>query len=118
MITLTDAAAKQILKSAEEGKMDNLALRLAAKQKPDGSMDYGMGFDEIRDDDMTFQCEGVEVVIAPEFGPLLKGATIDFVEFQPGDMRFIFMNPNDANYTPPAEEGEGGCGSGGCSSCS
>jgi iron-sulfur cluster assembly protein len=34
---------------------------------------------------------------------LLSGTVIDFVELEPGDFHFIFMNPNDANYTPPVE---------------
>ena len=33
---------------------------------------------------------------------LLEGTTLDYVELEPGEHQFIFMNPNDANYTPPA----------------
>jgi iron-sulfur cluster assembly protein len=54
--------------------------------------------------------------MAGEYGPLLNGTTIDFVEIEPGKHHFIFMNPNDANYTPPGSD-SGGCGSGGCGSC-
>ena len=46
--------------------------------------------------------EGVQIVMAPEFVPLLDAATLDFVELEPGDAQFIFLNPNDATYTPPA----------------
>jgi iron-sulfur cluster assembly protein len=35
---------------------------------------------------------------------LLEGTLLDYVELEPGDWRFTFMNPNDANYTPPPEE--------------
>ena len=28
---------------------------------------------------------------------------VDFVELEPGKPQFIFMNPNDVNYKPPAE---------------
>ena len=34
--------------------------------------------------------------------PLLEGTTIDYVELEPGEFQFIFMNPNDANYSPPS----------------
>ena len=37
--------------------------------------------------------------------------TIDYVEFEAGDFRFIFINPNDASNAAAAPEG---CGTGGC----
>jgi len=103
MITLTPQAAEQIRQSAAASLSESeaLALRIAAKQKPDGSFDYGMGFDETHDEDITFKSEGVELVISPENGPHLKGTTIDYVELEPGKFHFIFMNPNDPNYRPP-----------------
>jgi iron-sulfur cluster assembly protein len=116
MITLTPAAIEQVKLSAEQSNAAGLALRLAARKNPDGSMEYGMGFDESKDDDLLFRFGDVEVVFSGEYGPLLNGATIDYVELEPGNFHFIFMNPNDANYQPPGESG-GGCGSGGCSSC-
>lgn len=117
MITLTPDAAKQIRIAAEQSDATHLALRLAAKEKPDGSLNYGMGFDEIKDDDMVFDCEGIDVIFAPQYGHLLNGATLDFVELNPGEFNFVFLNPNDANYTPSSEGSAGGCGSGGCSGC-
>jgi iron-sulfur cluster assembly protein len=118
MITLTIEAAKQVRIAAQQNEAKGMALRLAAKQNPDGSLDYGMGFDEIKDDDMLIKCEGIDVIFAPEYGPLLNGATLDFVEMEPNNYSFIFMNPNDANYTPPASDNSGGgCSSGGCGSC-
>ena len=108
MITVTQRAAEQIKKSAEEGGMQDLALRLAVREADDGSFEYGMGFDETKDDDMAFTSEGVELIIAPQYGPMFKGTVIDFVEYEAGDFRFIFMNPNDPNYEPPKEEQESG----------
>ncbi len=100
MITLTDKAKEQVLKAAEQSDAAGLALRLAAKRNSDGSMEYGMGFDDPQDDDMVFRFGDVEVVMNGEYGPLLKGTTIDFVEIEPGQWHFIFMNPNDANFQP------------------
>ena len=76
---------------------------LAAQQRPDGSIDYRMGFDEATEDDIRFSSEGVQIVMAPEYVPLLDAATLDFVELEPGDPQFIFLNPKDANYSPPKE---------------
>ena len=117
MITLTSAAIEQVKSAAAQGGIEGLALRLAARKNADGSMEYGMGFDEPTDDDLAFKFDEVEVVMGGEFGPLLNGTTIDYVEIEPGQFHFIFMNPNDANYQPQGASA-GGCGSGGCSSCS
>lgn len=118
MITLTPAAIEQVKNAAAQGGIEGQALRLAARKNSDGSMEYGMGFDEPTDDDLAFKFGDIEVVMGGEFGPLLNGTTIDYVELEPGQFHFIFMNPNDANYQAP-EENSGGCGSGsgGCSSC-
>jgi Fe-S cluster assembly iron-binding protein IscA len=32
----------------------------------------------------------------------MEGATLDYVEIEPETWQFIFLNPNDANYSPPA----------------
>lgn len=116
MITLTEKAIEQVKTAAEQSQAAGLALRLAAKKNPDGTMEYGMGFDEPKDDDLLFRFGDVEVVFGGEYGPLLNGATVDFVELEPGQWHFIFLNPNDANYQP-TDGNDGGCGSGGCSSC-
>lgn len=108
MITLTPAAIEQVMQSAEQSNAAGLALRLAARKNPDGSIDYGMGFDEPKDDDLLFRFKDVEVVMSGEYGPLLNGATIDYVELEPGQFHFIFLNPNDANYQPPDESNSSG----------
>ena len=45
MITITDAALEQIKKSATEGDMAGMSLRIAASKDKDGNIEYGMGFD-------------------------------------------------------------------------
>ncbi len=43
-----------------------MPLRIAAKRNSDGTLHYGMGFDDTgRDDDTTFQTAGIDVVISP-----------------------------------------------------
>ena len=103
MITITPAAAEQIRISAEKGDMQGLTMRIAAKRNPDGTFHYGMGFDDIKiDGDMHINAGGIDVVIGESSHLLMDGATIDYVEIEAGTWQFIFMNPNDANYTPPA----------------
>ncbi len=104
LITLSPSAIEQIKKS-RQGDNEGLALRLAAKMNANESIDYGMGFDEAREDDAQVVIEGITVVIAPDCLELLNGAHMDFVELEPGQFNFIFLNPNDPNYKPPTEDG-------------
>jgi len=101
MFKVTQAAAEQVKQAAHQGGTEGMALRLAASRQQDGSIDYKMGFDEITDDDIRFTSEGVEIVMAPEYVPLLDDATLDFVEIEAGERQFIFLNPKDPTYVPP-----------------
>lgn len=103
MFTITPAAAAQVRKAAREGNAEGLALRLAARRNSDGSIDYRMGFDTVTDDDIRFESEGIEIVMTPEQVPLLDETTMDFVTLDDGKRHFIFLNPKDPHYRPPAE---------------
>lgn len=103
MFEITEAAARQVEIAAKDGGTEGMALRLAAHQKEDGTIDYLMGFDEVKQDDIRLNSKGAEIVMAPEFVPLLDEAVMDYVELEQGDFRFIFLNPMDANYSPPSE---------------
>ena len=101
MLKITPQAAAQIRHAARQGKMEGMALRIAARSSADGGIEYGMGFDDIKEDDLHLVCEDVDLVIGVESKALLNGAVMDYVELEPGEFRFIFMNPNDPNYVPP-----------------
>ena len=103
MFRLTASAVGQVHEAARQGGAEGLALRLAAHQKPDGGIDYRMGFDEGTEDDIQIDSEGVPVVMAPEYVPLLDQATLDYIELEPGQFHFIFLNPKDSGYAPPTE---------------
>ena len=103
MLKLTEDAADQVRVAARQGGTEGMPLRLAATLKEDGSIDYLMGFDTANEADIHINSEGVEVVMSPESAPLLDEATMDYVELEQNDFRFIFINPKHANYTPPTE---------------
>jgi iron-sulfur cluster assembly protein len=103
MFEITQAAAVQVISASRQGGTEGMVLRLAANLNDDGSINYIMGFDEPREDDIRMISNGVEVVMAPEYVPLLDEAVMDFVEIEEDDFRFIFLNPKDANYSPPTE---------------
>ncbi len=103
MFKVTLAAAAQVRQAEQQSGAEGLALRLAANKQADGSINYVMGFDEAAEDDISFKSEGVDIVMKPEFVPLLDQATLDFVKLEQGDSQFIFLNPLDTNYAPPSE---------------
>ncbi len=99
MITITPDAAEQIKASASQQGIEDLPLRIAAKKADDGSIEYAMGFaDQTGVDDISFNSEGVDVVLAPASALLLKGTVMDYVEIEPGEQNFIFSNPNDPHH--------------------
>jgi iron-sulfur cluster assembly protein len=104
MINVTPAAAEQIRRSAKQGQMGGLPMRIAATRNPDGSIHYAMGFDDSRlDGDIPVSSEGIDIVVSGSSMPLVSGMTVDFVEIEPGSYQFIFMNPNDPHFKPPEE---------------
>lgn len=103
MFKLTNRAADQVRRAAQQSGTEGMALRIAGRQLQDGSIDYRMGFDDSGEEDIRFSSEGVEILMAPEDLPLMTEAVLDFVELKPGEHQFIFLNPKDANYSPPSE---------------
>jgi iron-sulfur cluster assembly accessory protein len=104
MITVTESAAQQVMRSIEESGAMGLPLRIAIHPKgPGGSFHYQMGFDDKVDQgDEQVQSQGVLLIIGKETAPMAKGMTLDFVDID-GTFEFIFINSNDPNYRPPAQ---------------
>ena len=105
IMTFSPTAMAQIKANLEGNENSNLAIRIAATETPDETINYGMGFDESKDDDVQFTHDGVNFLVGAESVELLNGAHVDFVEIEEGQHHFIFLNPNDPNYKPPTEEG-------------
>lgn len=121
MFTLTIAAAQQIHQAVLDSDAQNLALRIAARLDTDGSIDYGMGFDDAGEQDMRLQFDEVSVVIAEHHMELLEDTVLDFVELEPGQFNFIFVNQRQnaqdaSGGCAPQGCGSGSCGGGGCGS--
>jgi iron-sulfur cluster assembly protein len=116
MFTVTPEAAKQIEMAVQNSDAEGMALRIAAKRQADGSVEYGMGFDEIADEDMKLDLNGIPVVIGPEYQQILDATILDFVELNPGEFNFIFSEQMPATGGGcGTKSSDGGCGSGGCS---
>ncbi len=99
-LSLSDNAVNQIKISAEQSKMQNLALRFAVSKQKSGQLQYAMGFDDINNDqDIKYEEKGIKITIDAASVDLLQGTLLDFVKLNDGEMQFVFSNPNDANYS-------------------
>jgi len=56
------------------------------------------------------------LLIGPSSQALLSNTQIDYVEYEPGDFRFIFFAESPIPASA-ATSTQGGCGSGGCGRC-
>ena len=101
MITVTPQAAEQIAKSAPQAGAGSACLRVAARLGDKGVLEYGMGFDDQADGDTQVVANDITILVASGSVELLTGATLDYVEINPGEWRFIFLNPNDPSHKPP-----------------
>lgn len=121
MFHVTSSAAQEILAAAARSDAAGLALRVAAQQTADGSIECGMGFDEPRDDDVPATFDSLTVLVDSPSRALLAGTVLDYVEIEPGRFDFIFIPPAEPASTgcgssAPAKA-RGGCGGGTCGSC-
>jgi iron-sulfur cluster assembly protein len=106
-IKITQTAAEKIKKAAIESQTENLPLRIAVSKNPDGSFHYGMGFDDVGNkdgNDHTFSSNDISIVVAQSSYNLLKGTTVDYAELEPKQFHFVFLNPNDPNYSPGSQD--------------
>ena len=101
MITITPQAAEQIRESARQAGLQLACLRLAARLGEKGAIEYGMGFDDTAEDDTQIVIGDITLLVAAGCVELLTGATLDYVEINPGELRYIFINPNDPSHKPP-----------------
>ncbi len=102
MITLTQSAATQILKSFEPlPKDDKSILRIAVQEKPNGDFHYIMGLDDPKDGDTRFISNNVNIAVSEEQNALMDKMEIDYIEISPNEFNFIFQNPNDPKYQKP-----------------
>ncbi len=102
MITITPQAAEQIRKSAQQQPdLGDACLRLAARLDDKGTIEYGLGFDDQGEGDVQFESNHIKVLVSAGCVELLTGATLDYVELNAGEPRFIFINPNDPSHRAP-----------------
>jgi iron-sulfur cluster assembly protein len=105
MIILTESAQDFIKQSITQNDADSLGLRVAVYPDNENQCyNYGLGFDEARDDDIKIVENGITLLVGSKQRELIEDATIDYVEMEDGNMNLIVMNPNDPSYVPPKKD--------------
>ena len=96
MITLTEAASKEVVRVKDEEKFDdNMLLRIGVTGGGCSGFSYSLGFDDKFDDtkDSKFNYHGVDIVVDKKSALFLDGTTVDW--YSGLDKRgFTFNNPN------------------------
>ncbi len=102
-LTLTEGAARRIAFLATQEGRPGLMLRVSVSGGGCSGFQYGFSFDDqVKDDDRTFQRDGVTVVVDEVSLDLLAGSEVDFVE----DMMGAYFQINNPQATASC-----GCGS-------
>jgi len=93
VITLTESAARQITSMlADDLENAGKSLRVFVEAGGCSGMQYGMVFDERRDDDLAVEFHGVGVLVDPFSANYLQGSMIDFSDAMTGG-GFKIKNP-------------------------
>ena len=96
-IVLTENAVRRIAVLRAQENTENAFLRIAVSGGGCSGFQYGLSFDDQRnEDDFVFERDGVGVVIDEISLGLLDGAEVDFVEDLMG-ASFQIRNPNAAS---------------------
>ena len=92
-VTLTQSAAQHVARHlAKRGK--GIGLRLGVRTSGCSGLAYKLEYaDEMRPEDVTFESNGITVIVDPKSLPYLEGTELDFTRegLQEG---FKFNNPN------------------------
>lgn len=92
-IQVTDAAARHIQRILEK-RGSGIGLRVAVKAAGCSGLAYAVEVaDEIGEFDLSFETNGIRVVVDPKSHSLIDGVEVDFVR-QGLSEGFKFSNPN------------------------
>jgi iron-sulfur cluster assembly accessory protein len=92
-INLTQNAVDEVKSLLTRPENSGKNLRLYIEQGGCSGMQYGMVFDEKRDDDVVFEEHGISVLVDPISMNYLRGAMVDFSDSLTAG-GFKISNPN------------------------
>jgi iron-sulfur cluster assembly accessory protein len=115
-ISLTSAASQAVKDILTQRNLQGYALRVYVAGGGCCGVNFGMALDNnIRDQDQTYDLEGIKLVVDEVSIDYLRGATIDFVNDPQRGPGFAVDSPSAQRHEH--EHGEGGCACGGSYSC-
>lgn len=122
-ITITPTAAQAVRELLEKRNLEGYALRVFISGGGCSGFQYGMALEgNIRENDLSYESEGVKVVVDEVSINYLRGATVDYVDDLMGS-GFKIDNPNavstcgcGSSFRTNEESGAEGS-AGGCNSC-
>ena len=93
-VTLTPEAVAEVQRMiSAEAEPNGKALRVYVEQGGCSGMQYGLVFDETRDNDQVIDCAGVPVVVDAISADFLRGSVVNFSD-DLNDSGFKITNPN------------------------
>jgi len=93
MISLTDRAVEQVRQIAREKASEGQLLRIFVEAGGCSGFEYGMSFDDPKDDDKRLESNGIEFLVDPTSFDYLEGSEVDFDDGLSGK-GFEVRNPN------------------------
>ena len=94
VVTLTESAANQV-KALQRSDPENAnkMLRIYVEGGGCSGLQYGLVFDEKRDDDLLLEFHGSTVAVDPQSADYLRGSVVDYIDSLTGG-GFKISNPN------------------------
>ncbi len=92
-ISLTDKAAGKVKAAIEKQGKTTAGLRLYVAGGGCSGFQYGLAFDEAKDNDHVIESRGVRLLVDEQSAQYLDGSEIDYVESVMGE-GFMVNNPN------------------------
>lgn len=117
-ITVTPEASTAIREILQEKNLPNHAVRLFMSGGCCSGSTIGMQLDDRLDPmDLTFESNGIKILVDHESAPYVTGARIDFVQDPHRGTGFVVEGANLPAAHSHGHHGESGCACGGSCSC-
>lgn len=117
-ITVTPAAAEQVLLMMSEKALEGFSLRVFVSGSGCSGLQYGMALDDkMREGDKPFQFHGMQLVVDSVSLGYMEGSTIDYVDDPAIGTGFKIDNPNSVAGCGCGTQGQESSTRGGCSGC-
>ncbi len=123
LITVSPAAAQAVREIIGQRKLEGYALRVFVAGGGCCGMQFGMALDNvIRDNDKSFDIQGLTLVVDDQSIDYLRGASIEFVNDPTRGAGFVVNSPSASqggscacgSGSAKSESGGCGCGGGSC----